>query len=85
MGNGAPYNYNPYIMQPASLPPPPPPPLPVDEDDYLQPKSANPKAYLDLENSRGIVASFILFKSFSHTQCSTAAVILSPNHILFLK
>ncbi|XP_045177592.2 epidermal growth factor receptor-like isoform X3 [Mercenaria mercenaria] len=26
--------------------------LPLDEDDYLQPKSANPKAYLDLENSK---------------------------------
>ncbi|KAL4217428.1 Receptor tyrosine-protein kinase erbB-2 [Mactra antiquata] len=24
--------------------------LPLDEDDYLQPKSANPKAYLDLES-----------------------------------
>ncbi|XP_052229388.1 epidermal growth factor receptor-like isoform X1 [Dreissena polymorpha] len=26
--------------------------LPLDEDDYLQPKSANPKAYLELENNR---------------------------------
>ena len=27
--------------------------LPLDEDDYLQPKSSNPKAYLELENNRG--------------------------------
>lgn len=27
--------------------------LPLDEDDYLQPKSANPQAYLDLENNKG--------------------------------
>ena len=50
LGNGGPYSYNPYITQPASAPRVP---LPIDEDDYLQPKSANPKAYLDLENSRG--------------------------------
>ena len=24
--------------------------LPLDEDDYLQPKSTNPKAYLDLSS-----------------------------------
>lgn len=28
------------------------PPLPLDEDDYLQPKSANPQAYLELENNK---------------------------------
>lgn len=26
--------------------------LPLDEDDYLQPKSSNPKAYLELENNK---------------------------------
>ena len=29
--------------------------LPLDEDDYLQPKSSNPKAYLELENNKGKV------------------------------
>lgn len=53
MGNGGPhnpYNNSSYIQQPASIPIPP-----VDEDDYLQPKSANPEAYLDLENNKGVV------------------------------
>jgi len=63
LGNGGP-GYNPYspgyaygghhyIQGPASVPPPRRINLPLDEDDYLQPKSANPQAYLDLENNKG--------------------------------
>jgi hypothetical protein len=51
MGNGnIPQNYR----GPKPVSPPAVMQLPLDEDDYLQPKSANPKAYLDLENSKGV-------------------------------
>ena len=56
-----------FLPVPASLPPAPPTPmggpkegqlfskgqrLPVDEDDYLTPKSSNPKAYIDLVDGK---------------------------------
>ncbi|WAR10031.1 EGFR-like protein [Mya arenaria] len=43
--------YGPYIHGPESIPSQRLN-LPLDEDDYLQPKSVNPKAYLDLENNK---------------------------------